>query len=206
MPSLAICPRCHTPLSPPRAGATALKCETCGGSFHRDTLSMEAPAETGETAVHVTPDTSPLLRKLLYGASLPERLVRSGVALTAGAVKELSGLLVPQAFQSSKSYQIAIHDSLEFLTGTIGGVGDPSAGADVAGETVARKAIGNFVDLAGLATLHVSPMWLLAITSDIAYGGRTYLLEVAKALEEQGVIDETSTIHGVDDLLDAIGR
>jgi hypothetical protein len=151
---------------------------------------------------------SPLTRNLLFGLSLPERLVRSAVGLTAGAVKELAGFVVPQAFQSSKSYEIAITNSLTFLTETVGGAErqGPPAAADEAGEFVARKAVGNFIDLAGLATLHVSPMWMLAVVSDVCYGTRTYAQEVARELQAQGLIDDASTIHHVDDILDAVQR
>lgn len=149
---------------------------------------------------------SPHTRNLLFGLSLPERLVRSAVGLTAGAVKELAGFIVPAAFQTSKSYEIAITNSLNFLTQTIGGLPGTDAKSDAAGDAVARKAVGNFVDLAGLATLHVSPMWILAVVSDVCYGTKTYVAEVAKELQAQGVIDDASTIHHVDDILDAIQR
>jgi hypothetical protein len=154
------------------------------------------------------PVLSPLTKNLLFGLSLPERLVRSAVGLTAGAVKELAGFVVPQAFQSSKSYEIAITNSLTFLTDTVGGAQrqGPAAAADEAGEFVARKAVGNFIDLAGLATLHVSPMWILAVVSDVCYGTRTYAQEVARELQAQGIIDDASTIHHVDDILDAVQR
>jgi hypothetical protein len=149
---------------------------------------------------------APLARQLLFGLSLPERVVRSAVGLTAGAVKELAGFIVPSAFQTSKSYEIAITNSLNFLTETVGGVKGAETKADEAGEAIARKAVGNFMDLAGLATFHVSPMWVLAVVSDVCYGTKTYVAEVAKELQAQGVIDDASTIHHVDDILDAIQR
>lgn len=161
----------------------------------------------------VEADLSPATRSLLFGLSLPERMVRSAVGLTAGAVRELAGFVVPQAFQTSKSYEIAIHNALSFLTDTVGGaerkVAAEAAAApagDEAGEYVARKAVGNFIDLTGLATLHVSPMWVLAVVSDVCYGSKTYVKEVAEQLKAQGVIDDTSTIHHVDDILGAIQR
>jgi hypothetical protein len=64
--------------------------------------------------------------------------------------------------------------------------------------------VGNFIEMAGLATLHLSPMMLLAIVSDVAYGSQTYLKELADQLKTQGVIDEDSTIDHVDDLLAAV--
>ena len=64
--------------------------------------------------------------------------------------------------------------------------------------------MGNFVDLAGWATLSCSPIWLMAVVSDVAYGARTYTRELATELKQKGLIDEKSTIDSVDDLLGAI--
>ncbi|NLE38899.1 MAG: hypothetical protein GX621_12815, partial [Pirellulaceae bacterium] len=69
---------------------------------------------------------------------------------------------------------------------------------------VARKTIGNFVEMAGLATFHLSPLMLLALFSDAAYGSRAYLHELADELKKTGVIAEDSTIDKFDDLLDAL--
>ena len=78
-------------------------------------------------------------------------------------------------------------------------------GADVEGY-VARQTVGGFVDLAARPLLHVSPMTVLAIVSDIAYGSQTYLKEVADELKQQGVIDENSTIDHASDLLAAVNE
>lgn len=175
--------------------------------------SLPVPEVARAAAPAAESELSAATQSLLFGLSLPERLVRSAVGLTAGAAKELAGFVVPQAFQSSKSYEIAIHNALSFLTDTVGGAERKRAAADAAakpndeaGEYVARKAVGNFIDLTGLATLHVSPMWVLAVVSDVCYGTKTYVQQVAEELKKQGVIDDTSTIHHVDDILGAIQK
>ncbi len=169
-----------------------------------------------------------LLNGLLYGLSLPERLARSAVGVTAGTAKEIAEFVVPQAFQNSKSYEVMIRNSLNFLLASVGTVSENSpavvsstnsAGPQPAGATpgtetdpssvnpgrfIARKAVGNFIDIAGLATLHVSPLWILAIVSDAAYGTKTYVRELAEELQKQGLIDDSSTIHKVDDLFGAV--
>ena len=209
MPSVP-CPSCLTHMQPLDHSVGMFDCPVClgrwsDGDAHRikalTTPDVESPA-----VVEPLPQLSALTKSLLYGISLPERLLRSGVGITAGTAKELAAVIVPQAFQSSKSYEIAIDNSLRFLTETIGGVEGPTPPENQAHEHIARKAVGNFVDMAGLATLHVSPMWVLAAVSDIAYGTRTYVAEVARELEQRGIIDSTSTIHNMDDILDAIQR
>jgi hypothetical protein len=124
--------------------------------------------------------------------------------MAAGAAKETAALLVPQAFQSSKTYELVIRNSLKFLTEDIGGVEGDTEESPTGDNYVARKAVGTFVDIAGLATLHLSPVWFMAIVSDVAYGTKTYVIELADELKKQGLIDEDSTINHVDDVLNAI--
>jgi len=143
---------------------------------------------------------------LLYGLSLPERAVRSASGVLGGALRESASLLVPQAFRNSKTYNVMIQQMLDFMAEDIGGVERPAeANAPPKVEQyVARKAVGNFIDLAGLATFHLSPLLILAVVSDVAYGSQAYLKEVADDLKQQGVIDRNSTIDHADDLLGAV--
>jgi hypothetical protein len=150
-----------------------------------------------------------VFESLLYGVSLPERLVRSACGVTAGTAREMAGFLVPRSFQDSKTYEIVVRNSLDFLIKDIGGVGDsaPATDANAAGtDFLARKAVGNFMDFAGLSMLHVSPLWVLAAVSDVAYGTKTYVQELARELQAQGLIDDASTIHHVDDVLGAVQK
>lgn len=167
---------------------------------------------TNELPLPDPPTTSPPERSyfdaLKYGVSLPERFVRSAAGLTAGTAKELAEFLVPRSFQDSKTYEVVIRNSLSFVIGSIGGVDLPASpnAPPQAENFLARKAVGNFMDFAGLATLHTSPLWVLAIVSDLAYGSKAYIQELARELQAQGLIDDASTIHKVDDLLDAVQR
>jgi hypothetical protein len=169
-----------------------------------------------------------MFNRLIFGLSLPERLVRSAVGLTAGTAREIAEFVVPQAFQDSKTYEVMIKNSLGFLVSGVGTVspdslksdGQSGAAADDSGagqggasassgqpdpgRYIAKKAASNFIDIAGLATLHISPLWILAIVSDAAYGTKSYLNELAQELKDRGLIDETSTIHKVEDLMDAV--
>ena len=154
------------------------------------------------------PGYAAVRRYLIYGLSLPERTLRSGVGLVGGAVRESAGLLVPQAFQNSKTYSVMVRQMLDYLVEDVGGVAR-QASADAEPKTenfVARKAVGNFVEMAGLATFHISPLTVLAVVSDVAYGSQTYLRELSEELKRQKVIDENSTIDHVDDLLAAVSK
>ncbi|MBI3464644.1 MAG: hypothetical protein HY000_16555, partial [Planctomycetes bacterium] len=154
------------------------------------------------------PGYANVLKYLLYGVSLPERTVRSSVGLVGGAVRESTALLVPQAFQSSQTYSILVRQMLDFLVEDVGGVARKSgSGESTKVENyVARKAVGNFIEMAGMATLHVSPLTLLAVVSDVAYGSQTYLKELSAELKREGIIEPDSTIDHVDDLLAAVAK
>jgi len=169
--------------------------------------SAPTPAESSDGTsdpAAAEPAQAGLANFLRYTLSLPERAVRSTVGVAAGAARETAGLLVPKSFQSSKTYEVVISNSLRFLTENIGGVQSSQQSDQGDGQFLARKAVGNFVDFAGMATLHASPLWIMAIVSDVAYGSKSYLHELAVELKQQGLIDETSTINQVDDVLDAV--
>lgn len=155
-----------------------------------------------------TPDNSSVRNYLFYGLSIPERTIRSTAAMIGGLVNESAGLLVPQAFRDSKSYQTFVQQMLDVVINDVGGVKSEKECDEEANveDFVARKTVGGFVDMAGMATLHVSPVFLLAIVTDIAYGSKTYLNELSEQLKKEGVIDEDSTISNAADLLDAIGE
>ena len=142
---------------------------------------------------------------LLYGLSLPERAIRSTAGILGGTLRESAALLVPQSFRNAKTYQVFIGQMLDFMAEDMGGVDrSDRRGSPPIENFVARKTVGNFVELASLATLHMSPILLLAIVSDIAYGSKVYLKELAEDLEARGVIEDAAAVQQADDLLDAV--
>jgi len=166
------------------------------------------PEQSSSAGAPTDPGYAAIARYLRYGLSLPERALRSGTAVVAGAARESAALLVPQAFQNSKSYSVMIRQMLDFLAEDVGGTArrDGSPAEKQVENFVARKAVGNFIDMAHLATFHLSPALLLAAVCDIAYGSQAYLVELADELKREGVIDEQSSIHHIDDLLNAVAH
>ena len=142
---------------------------------------------------------------LMYGLSLPERAVRSTSAALSGTVKHSAELLIPQAFRSSKTYTTFVEQMLDFMAHDIGGVERATSTESQQVENyVAKKTVGSFIELAALPLLHISPMTVLAIVSDVAYGSQTYLKELSAELKDHGIIDQDSTIDHAADLLDAL--
>ena len=149
---------------------------------------------------------------VVYGLSLPERTVRSVAALASGAAGESAAILIPRAFQDSKSYRVFVQQMIDMLSHDVGGVHKDSTDERESDSKkpvenyVAKKTVGTFIDLAGMSMMHVSPLTVLAIVSDVAHGSTFYLQQLAKELKDNGVIDEDSTISSTADLLTAIGN
>lgn len=154
--------------------------------------------------------TRAVQRMLHYSTTLPERTLRSASALAGGLVRESTHWLVPLAFRNSKSYSIFVQQMLDFVVNDIGGVKRALAGhkdeAKAEQVDLARKTVGNLLDMTALATFHLSPLTVLAIFSDVAYGSKVYLKELSTRLKEQGIIDEQTTIDGAADLIEALER
>ncbi len=164
-------------------------------------MSKKIPIETDPGFESVT-------KYLQYSISLPERAIRSTAAIVGGIAQQSATLLVPSAFQDSKTYKTFVKQMLDMVAHDIGGAerndGEATPETEVEGY-VAKKTVGTFVDLAGMATLHVSPMTILAVMSDVAYGSNVYLRQLGDELKREGVIDADSTIDHAADLLEAIG-
>lgn len=192
------CPACETPMKTGRLmEAELMYCPACWASW-----LPEAPTAQPERSESIG-----LGRAMLYGLSLPERALRSTIGTAAGVVKGTAALLIPQCFQNSKTYEIVVKNSLRLLTEDLGGVQGSTPGDQPAVENyVARKTVGNFIDLAGIASLHLSPLWLLAVVSDVAYGAKEYAIELGDELKRQGLIGENSTIEKIDDILEAVRK
>jgi hypothetical protein len=161
------------------------------GDAHEETAAAEeAPGSLWET--------------LVYGLSLPERTARSASVVVAGLVNETAARLIPAAFRSSRSYRVFIQQSLDMLIHDVGGVRLAAAADPSDASKLARKAVGGLLDVTGAATLHLSPMTLLAVFNDLAYGSGHYLKLLGAELKREGIIDAQSSIDHVSDLLEAL--
>lgn len=186
-------------MNKPEGGEKTVSPQTASGT--------DDALETPDSARHDDPGISKVYDYLLYGLSLPERALRSTGALVGGTLRESSELLLPRAFRNSQSYRLFLQQMLDFLVEDVGGVernknsAPSAAGVD---NFVAKKAVANFIDLASLATVYMSPLLILALLSDVAYGSQSYLKEFSKELKAQGVIDQQSTIDNAADLLSAV--
>src|SRR5687768_9506235 len=144
-----------------------------------------------------------------YLVSLPERLVRSLVAVIGGTVHETFQLVLPRLVRRSRLYEATAKNLLRVTIELVGGVKDAptvDAGAPGAGELAVRKGAGNVVELGSIAAFGFSPLWLLAGASDIARGSRVYLAALVDELRQAGFLGEHVHVASVDELLGVLER
>jgi hypothetical protein len=139
--------------------------------------------------------------------SLPERLVRSIVALLGGAVHETASLVLPRFVRRSRLYEATAKNALRIAIELVGGVaGSTTAEGEIvpARRIAMRKGAGNAVELGSIVAFGFSPLWLLAGASDVLRGTRVYLDELVVELKSAGVLAQESRFESVDDLLAAL--
>ena len=139
--------------------------------------------------------------------SLPERIVRSVVALVGGAVHETAQLVLPRVVRRSRLYEATAKNLLRVAIELVGRVeGSPTVEATPPKELAVRKGAGNVVELGSIAAFGFSPLWLLAGASDIARGSRVYLAALVDELRQAGVLGEHVHVASVDELLGVLER
>ena len=154
------------------------------------------------------PEPDSLVGLLTYGLTLPERTARSVSAVVGGLLNETATRIVPSVFRSSRSYRAFVQQALDVMIHDVGGVTNPNAPAENPEQEsdLAQRAVGGLLDVAGTTTLHLSPMTVLVVFSDIAYGSGHYLKLLSEELKREGIIDSESSIDHVSDLVDALQK
>ena len=144
----------------------------------------------------------PVIDALAYVLSVPERLIKSSVAVAGGIVKELSERLLPRVLQETQLFQVFIHRGNRFFLEQIAGVEGLYAEQSAAGETYAqRKALSNVIEISSLVTLHLSPVLVLAAASDLIKGGHATLQTLVDDLRREGIIGESVRVENFNEFL-----
>jgi len=156
------------------------------------------------------PPKAPGFKDLMgFTLSLPERITRGAVGTAAGSLVGGVRLLLPDAFKKTKSYEVVVNKLLRFLVTDVGlveGVFEGDMPGTQGDQYMKRKVLGNLVEGISLLTLHVSPVWVLAVLSDVAGQSRGFLQEVEQQLKEDGVIEKSRTLANLEDLARALAE
>ena len=142
-------------------------------------------------------------RALAYGLSLPVRAVRAGAAFVGGTSTLLTDTLLPHSVRGSSTYRITLGLLQSFLIEQLAGMRRDGQ-APLRDRFLQRKALGNLVELAGLATVRFSPLWVFAIAADATGGGRVYLERLVEQLKRHGVLEEDADPSELVDVLESV--
>ena len=142
-----------------------------------------------------------------YILTLPERLVRSVLGLSAGLVREVGEAALPDGARQTQLYQNLVDATLRLLIEQVGGAeGVYSAQTSLPDNFLARRTAGNAVEALGIVAFRASPVWVLAALADVCGAGRQLIPEIAAALKQEGLLDATTEFTTVDQLLDGMER
>tara|TARA_B100000029_G_C17458363_1_gene917567 strand:- start:52 stop:1029 length:978 start_codon:yes stop_codon:yes gene_type:complete len=142
----------------------------------------------------------------LYTLSIPERYIRGLTALTGGMLKETSDLVLPDFVRDTTTYNIFVGNLLRFAVENVGGVKGLYDDESLEGEYATRKLLGNAIEGVGIATVHVSPLWVFAFFADSVKGGQVYLDRLQDELVEKGYIESNKLSSSLQELLDGLEK
>jgi hypothetical protein len=142
-----------------------------------------------------------------YILSLPERVVRSALGLSAGLLREVGEVVLPPAVRRSALYKSLVGTTLRFVIEQVGGAeGVYPTEQPHPDHFLTRRGVGHAIELLGIVAFRVSPVWGLAALADLSGLGRHLIPEIAEALEAEGLLHEGTQFESVDQLLDGLER
>lgn len=142
-----------------------------------------------------------------YVASLPERLVRSASALTAGVVHEVATVALPLGLRRGKLYRNLVDVPLTFLITDVGQVRGSAPPDEQLGENfLLRRAAGNGIEIMGILAFRASPVWVLAALADVCGFGRRIIPDIAAELQREGLLGPGNSFATMEQLLGGLER
>jgi hypothetical protein len=139
--------------------------------------------------------------------SLPERVIRSALGLSAGLLREVGEVALPQGMRRSHLYRSLVDVTLRYLIEQVGGAeGVYPAAEPQADDFLARRGAGHVIELLGIVAFRVSPVWVLAALADLSGLGRRLIPEIAGALQAEGLLEKGSRFESMDELLDGLEK
>lgn len=137
--------------------------------------------------------------------SVPERVIRAALGLTAGLLREVGEVVLPRAVRRGRLYKNLVGVTLRYVIEQVGGAkGIYPAEQPQPHDFLARRGAGHAIELLGIVAFRVSPVWVFAALADLAGLGRHLIPEIAEALKAEGLLDSSTQIESVDQLLDGL--
>jgi hypothetical protein len=140
-----------------------------------------------------------------YLLSVPERVIRSALALSAGLLREVGEVVLPQGVRRTQLYKNLVEVTLRYMIERVGGAQGVFPAEEPAPEDfLARRGAGHAIELLGLVAFRVSPVWVLAALADVSGMGRRLIPEITAALKAQGLLEKDAHFESVDQMLSGL--
>ena len=142
-----------------------------------------------------------------YLLSLPERVIRAALGLSAGLLREVGEVVLPRGVRRSQLYKSLADTTLRYVIEQVGGAkGVYPVEQPQPDDFIARRGAGNAIELLGIVAFRVSPVWVLAALADLSGLGRRLIPEIAETLKAQGLLEKETQFESVDQLLDGLEK
>jgi hypothetical protein len=138
--------------------------------------------------------------------SLPERLVRSLGALTGGFLREAGAILLPARIRRTALYRVMVEVTLRFLIAELGRVPGVYAKNQELEDFLLKRTASHGIELLGLLTLHVSPIWVLAALADATGAGHALIEQIAQSLKNEGLLERNASFETLDQVLNGLEK
>jgi hypothetical protein len=141
-----------------------------------------------------------------YVLTLPERSVRATTAFATSLTSLISRHLFPKAIRHSATYKVTFGMLQQFLIQKVAEIELEEKDFKVGDDYLMRKTAGTLIEGIGLVSVRFSPVWMLAILSDVTGGSKTYFEMLLDSLKKSGMIEPTQNYEHVFDLLEGIQK
>jgi hypothetical protein len=142
-----------------------------------------------------------------YLLSVPERVIRSALGLSAGLLREVGEVVLPPGVRRGALYKSLVDTTLRYVIEQVGGAeGVYPIEQPQPVDFLARRGAGHAIELLGIVAFRVSPVWVLAALADLSGLGRHLIPEIAQALKAEGLLHEATQFESVDQLLDGLEK
>jgi hypothetical protein len=142
-----------------------------------------------------------------YLLSVPERVIRSALALSAGLLREVGEVVLPQGVRRTQLYKNLVEVTLRYMIETVGGAKGVFPTEEPTPEDfLARRGAGHAIELLGIVAFRVSPVWVLAALADVSGMGRRLIPEITDALKAQGLLEKDAHFESVDQMLGGLEK
>ena len=142
-----------------------------------------------------------------YLLSVPERVIRSALALSAGLLREVGEVVLPQGVRRTQLYKNLVEVTLRYMIERVGGTKGVFPAEEATPEDfLARRGAGHAIELLGIVAFRVSPVWVLAALADVSGMGRRLIPEITAALKAQDLLEKDAHFESVDQMLSGLEK